>query len=239
MRSHALVVVFSLVIPMAAFSQKSAPKQPSPQAVEITAEPHHHLVLENEYVRVFSVEVAPKDATLLHRHRHDYVFVNLGNAEISNEVEGKASVKVTLQDGEAKFSQGDFAHIARNLGATPFRNIAVEFLQDAKMRNAPSNWDSAAPMKIQGGTQEILFAKDGARVSRIEMETAGFEPKHHHVGPHLVIAITDMEVRAESEDKTVSNVEMKAGEVQWVPGNITHTVTNVGSKPEKVVIIEF
>jgi quercetin dioxygenase-like cupin family protein len=107
------------------------------------------------------------------------------------------------------------------------------------MRNAPSNWDSAAPMKIQGGTQEILFAKDGARVSRIEMETAGFEPKHHHVGPHLVIAITDMEVRAESEDKTVSNVEMKAGEVQWVPGNITHTVTNVGSKPEKVVIIEF
>ena len=36
-------------------------------AVEITAEPAHHLALENEWVRVFQVEVAPHAATLLHR----------------------------------------------------------------------------------------------------------------------------------------------------------------------------
>ena len=42
--------------------------------VEITAEPSHHLALENNYVRVFKVEVAPHAATLMHRHRHDYVF---------------------------------------------------------------------------------------------------------------------------------------------------------------------
>ncbi len=233
MKSPAWMVLLPLMIATSVFAQTSAPKE-----VEITAEPHHHLVLQNEYVRVFSVEVSPKDATLLHRHRHDYVFVNLGTAEISNEVLGKAPVKVTLQDGDAKFSQGDFAHVARNIGATPFRNIAVEFMQDAKMRDEPSKWDTE-PAKIQGGTQEILFVKDGVRVSRVELETAGFEPKHHHVGPHLVIALTDIELRAESADKTASNLEMKAGEVKWVPGDITHTVTNVGSKPEKMVILEF
>ena len=57
--------------------------------VEITAEPHHHLALENQYVRVFKVDVPPHESTLMHRHRHDYVFVTLGASEVSNEVEGK------------------------------------------------------------------------------------------------------------------------------------------------------
>jgi hypothetical protein len=57
--------------------------------VEITAEPSHHLALENEFIRVFKVEVAPHASTLMHRHRHDYVFVTLGDAHVSNEVEGK------------------------------------------------------------------------------------------------------------------------------------------------------
>jgi quercetin dioxygenase-like cupin family protein len=205
MRSRALIVTFSVLVAVAAVAQKSAPTQTAPKEVEITAEPHHHLVLQNDYVRVFSVEVTPKDATLMHRHRHDYVYVTLGNAEISNEVAGKPAVKVTLQDGEAKFSAGDFAHIARNVGSTSFRNITVELLQDAKMRNEPSKWDNE-PMKMQGGTQEILFVKDGMRASRVELQTAGFEPKHHHSGPHLVIALTDLELRAESPDKTALNM---------------------------------
>jgi len=66
--------------------------------VEITAEPSHHLALENEYVRVFKVEVPAHAATLMHRHRHDYVYVTLGDAHLSNEVEGKPPVEVKLAD---------------------------------------------------------------------------------------------------------------------------------------------
>src|SRR5664279_4964352 len=88
--------------------------------VEITAEPSHHLVLENESVRVFKVEVAPKASTLMHWHRHDYVFVNLGNAHVSNQVEGKPPVKLALSDGETRFVPGNFAHVAKNLGDQPF-----------------------------------------------------------------------------------------------------------------------
>src|SRR5579863_1985186 len=98
--------------------------------VEITAEPHHHLLLENQQVRVWLAEVAPGDATLMHRHNHDYVFVSLGPNNVSNEVEGKQPVTLTMQDGEARFSPGGFAHIARDLASTPFRAIAIELLQD-------------------------------------------------------------------------------------------------------------
>src|SRR5215475_3150755 len=57
--------------------------------VAITAEPHHRLALENQYVRVFKVEIAPAEKTLMHRHEHDYIFVTLGPAEVSNEVKDK------------------------------------------------------------------------------------------------------------------------------------------------------
>lgn len=66
---------------------------PATETVEITAEPAHHLALANEQVRVFQVEVAPHASTLLHHHGHDYVFVTLGEAQISNEVAGKPPVE--------------------------------------------------------------------------------------------------------------------------------------------------
>src|SRR5437773_11820611 len=98
--------------------------------VEITSEPHHHMVLENQYVRAFKVEVAPHEATLMHRHRHDYMFVTLGATQVENDVAGKPPVSLKMGDGETRFTPGDFAHIAKNLSDTPFRNVTVELLQD-------------------------------------------------------------------------------------------------------------
>ncbi|HEY1263042.1 MAG TPA: hypothetical protein VGF06_05925, partial [Terriglobales bacterium] len=105
-------------------------------AVEITAEPAHHLALQNGYVRVFKVEAPPHAATLMHRHRHDYVFVTLGASEVSNEVEGKPPVTLKLPDGETRFVPGGFAHIARNLADTPFRNVTIELMQDEQARKS-------------------------------------------------------------------------------------------------------
>ena len=56
-------------------------------AVSIISEPRHHLVLENDYARVFKVDVPPHTSTLMHQHEHAYVYVVLGPAEIENEVQ--------------------------------------------------------------------------------------------------------------------------------------------------------
>ncbi|MGD0181066.1 MAG: hypothetical protein ABSC15_14735, partial [Terriglobales bacterium] len=126
--------------------------------VEITAEPHHHLLLENQQVRVWLAEVAPNDATLMHRHNHDYVFVSLGDANVQNEVEGKPPAMLKMQDGETHFSPGGFAHIARNQASTPFRAIAVELMQDeAAHKTPPPKWDEDRGLHVfTGGTQHIM-----------------------------------------------------------------------------------
>ena len=213
----------------------------APAEVEITNEPAHHLVLENPYVRVFQVEVPVKSATLMHRHRHDYISIALGDAEISNEVQGKAPVKVSMKDGEPRVTDGGFAHIARNLGNTSFRNVTIELMQDEKAKSSPpAKWDEERGMHVlHGGTEDIQLVKDGVRVVEIDLQIAGSIPKHHHPGPQLIVALTDLVLRSDAVGQKPSNLELKAGDVKWLGAGLTETETNVGQHEAKMVVLEF
>ncbi len=168
--------------------------------VEITAEPHHHLALQNPFVRVFKVELAPQAATLMHRHRHDYVFVTLGPSEVENDVQGKPSATLKLKDGDTYFLPGGFAHIAKNLSGQPFRNVTIEFMQDEKARKSPPpKWDEA----------------------------------------HLLVAVSDLEIRSDVVGQGPMPGHFKSGDVKWLPGGYSHTVTNVGKSEAKFITLEF
>jgi len=208
--------------------------------VMITAEPSHHLALENEYVRVFKVEVAPRQATLLHFHGHDYLFVTLGDSHVSNEVEGKQSVELTLPDGDTRFVPGNFAHVARNLSDQPFRNVTIELMQDEKMRNVPSPGPPNDGGKdFMGVRVKVIAARDGARISAVELQPGATVPSHHHDGPHLMVAVSDLDLRSDVEGMGPMPGRFKSGDVKWLPGGYTHTLTNMGSSVARMVTIEF
>jgi len=95
----------------------------------VPGEPHHHLKIENEYVRVYYVEAPPHESTLLHQHDHDYIYVSLGPSDVINAILNKPEIHLQLKDGETHFTRGGFAHVARNLADTPFRNITIELLK--------------------------------------------------------------------------------------------------------------
>jgi quercetin dioxygenase-like cupin family protein len=224
-----------LLLPLIALLAFAAPTE-----VEITAEPAHHLALENEYVRAFKVEIAPHAATLMHRHGHDYVYVTVGDAHISNDVEGKPPVDVKLADGDTRFTPGNFAHVAENLSDQPFRNITIELLQDEKGRSVPSHWpEDSGEKTFPGGHSKILFVKDGVRVSQVTLEPGATVPSHRHDGPHLVVAVTDLDLRSEVEGKGPVSTTAKAGDIKWLPGGYTHTVTNTGKQAARLVTLEF
>ncbi len=212
----------------------------SAQDVEITAEPHHHLALENEFVRVFKVDVPPHADTLMHWHRHDYVFVTLGASEVSNDVQGKPPVTLKLQDGETRFISGNFAHIARSLSDQPFRNVTIELLQDEKNRSRSESKSDRGVTILQGGTRDVLFVKDGVKTTDVQLNPGAIIPRHHHAYPHLVVAVTDLELKGDNADGTASSMmKLSAGDIQWVPAGATHTVTNVAKHPAHYIALEF
>ena len=209
--------------------------------VEITAEPSHHLALQNPFVRVFKVQVAPHAATLMHHHCHDYVFVTLGASEVENDVQGKPPVTLKLNDGDTHFLPGGFAHIAKNLSGKPFRNVTIEFMQDEKAhKSPPPKWNEERGMHIlEGGTQDILFVKDGVRASEITLQPGATLPKHHHAGPHLLVAVSDLEIRSDVVGQGPMLGYFKSGDVKWLPGGYSHTLTNVGKTEAKFITLEF
>ncbi len=219
--------------------------------VEITAEPHHYLLFTNDQVRVFNVELPPHSDTLLHRHRHDYIYVTLGDSEVVNAVQGKDPVTVKLQDGQTGFLSGGYAHIARNLSAQPFRNVTVEILQDEKLRHSPAHWDPAHPEDdrgldiLQGGTKEILFVKDGIRASEFELHPDAAIPAHPHSGPLLLIAINDLDLFT-TDPRTHGPPEpsptprhFRSGDSLWLPHGFGRPITNAGHTVAKFVTLEF
>ena len=228
---------FALVLPLFAsvlLAQTAAPE------VEITGEPSHHLAIENEHVRVFQVEVAPHSATLMHRHRHDYFFVTLGDSHVENAVAGKAPVDLKLADGETRFTAGDFAHIARNLSDQPFRNVTIELMEDSKTRTAPAPWPmEGGDREFSGGRIKVLYVRDGARVAMNELQPGATVPSHHHDGPHLLVAISNLEVRSDVEGQGPMPGNFKSGDVKWLPGGYTHTLTNTGKSVARFVTVEF
>jgi len=58
--------------------------------------------------------------------------------------------------------------------------------------------------------------KDGVRVSEIELQPGGMIPTHHHNGPHLLVAVTDLEVRSDVEGQGPMPGHFKAGAVKWL-----------------------
>ena len=99
--------------------------------IEVDEEPRHHLVIANEFVRAFAVEIAPHDRTLCHHHPNDYLLYIASDAEIVSAARGEDPKQLNYRDGECELSSAGLMHVVENLGDNPFRNIVVELLPRA------------------------------------------------------------------------------------------------------------
>lgn len=205
------------------------------KVVPITQEPSHHLVLENKYVRVFNVEVAPHFATRVHRHDYDYVFVTLGDSDVSNEKVHAEPVELKLKDGETHFTPGGFAHKAVNLAETPFHNITIEFVEPgmtsggAGTQSNPAN--SVGPLFRDSQTFGKIKLHEGTFLNG-EVSTCTGDGV---AGPQLLVPVSQFFVKSGKR----SNQLAKPGDVIWLnPGDCATIITR-GNYPARFVILDF
>ena len=173
------------------------------QPVEITSEPRHHLVFENEYVRVFDVTVAPKDTTLVHRHNHDYLFVTLGDSDVVSVRPGEKPVALLLKDGEVRFTPGNFAHAAINNSDRPFHNTTIELLKPSANVKTCTELCVTRQYKCPDGgglcpQSEKRISADQWTVSLVTLPPNARIEKHSHTMPHLVVAVSDLDLTSQA-----------------------------------------
>lgn len=139
--------------------------------VSIEEEPRHHLVLANDFVRAFAVEIAPRDRTLCHHHPHEYVLYVASDAEIVSAARDEAPKRLSYSDGECELSAAGLTHLVENLGERPFRNIVVELLpRVSELRRGASPGD--ADTEIAGFEARVteLLNEEKAAIFKLEIE---------------------------------------------------------------------
>jgi quercetin dioxygenase-like cupin family protein len=229
-----LISIF-LLLALAAVAQEAQ--------VEITSEPSHHLVLQNDWVRVFDVTIAPKTSSLVHRHRHDYMFVTLGDSDVTSVRVNEKPVQLVLKDGEAHFTAGGFAHAAINNSSRPFRNITIEMLTSATGERT-CNESCSVPLPCNSTAKsacpaaERLFLSDQWTATTVTLPPGAQIEEHTHMGPHLAVAVSDLHFLVKTPGRPDSEINTKVGDIAWVPPT-THTVINVGRQPARMVTLEF
>jgi quercetin dioxygenase-like cupin family protein len=120
----------SVEVNPAADVSKAAGTLADPVAVE--QEPHHHVVFENQYVRVLDVVLKPGETTLFHRHSLDNVAVQLSDATTKRQSAGQDWADAPVKDGSVGFFGGaktPYVHRIMNTGSSVFHVLDVEILR--------------------------------------------------------------------------------------------------------------
>src|SRR5438874_12101749 len=213
-----------------AFAQEITEK-----VVPITQEPSHHLVLENSYVRVFNVEVAPHFATRIHRHDYDYVFVTLGDSDVSNEKLHADPIELKLKDGETHFAPGGFAHKAVNLADTPFHNITIEFVEPGITTRAAGAKDTSVAASQFGGASSEAFGKIKLHQGTFLNGEVSTCMGDQLAGPQLLVPVSEFFVKTAAK----TNQAKRPGEVLWLNAGDCATIVTRGNLPARFVLLNF
>jgi len=230
----------------------------APVAVPIPKEPHHHLVLENEYVRVFRVSVPAHGATLLHQHDVPYLYVALGPADVVNAVQGKPEVHLVMADGQLGYSPGHFAHIARTDAGLVFNNVTIELLHPQRephnlcasiiagplgacpnTESVPSAWYSTL---LPGGSP--LFETD-----EIVAESGTIGPKSRYEDKRpavsaLLIAMDGSQIKVRPSRPAYAvqgepTENLRGGEVYWLPAGVRRSISARTLAPARFLLLSF
>jgi hypothetical protein len=221
----------------------------APTAVPLASEPHHQLVLENSYVRVYRVSIPAHSATLLHQHDLPYVSVSLGPADFVNAVTGRPEVHVVLADGQVGYSRGSLAHIARTDSGVVFNNVTIELLKpQGEPQNlcakivpggallAPSCPDASPDQKKEPSS--VPQFKTDEITAQLDSYGPGAQPVEIAARvPTLLVIATGSEIQRSGA--AIQKESVSAGSAIWLPAASRTIFSNQSGKPWTVLSLTF
>ncbi len=200
-----------------ALSACAAPHPSLPGALE----PHHHLRLQNGYVRVMETRLAPGEETLLHSHPIESVVVFLTDSEFRITNDDGTTKDERVEQGAVAFGASAIVHRTANIGSTTARVVTVEIFSTQPALDG-------AELPAPG---ETLIENDMARIVRVEALPR--EPVSLDA-PTPVVVVAEAPGALTTADGVFA---LKAGDARWcAPGPIGFR-TSTGASASAVVVM--
>jgi quercetin dioxygenase-like cupin family protein len=201
----------------------------APAAVPAAEEPHHHMALNNSYVRVLRVSIPAGDATLLHAHNVPYVYVSLGPGDFANAVAGKPEARVKTTDGQVAYSRGGFAHLVR---------ADAGILCDKIIPGDAGTCDLTGDAANAAVATRPLFETDEIRVYAVTVRRGSDLADKPHPQPGLLVATSGAAIKVTHVAGAAAQT-LHAGEMLWLPLGAEPKFTVEDGSEARLMLIAF
>lgn len=154
--------------------------------VPVSKEPRHHVVFENEKVRLLNVLLPPGDTTLYHEHSTPSVFISFTKTKTVSQLLHQTPVEGTSSAGTVWFEnlKPPHAKVHRvwNEDTASFHVMDVEIL-------AKGSGFSEKPLFLHDA--ELTINTAWARTYKIQLARSEQLTINEHTCPFLLVAIND------------------------------------------------
>ncbi len=211
-------------------------------------EPHHHLALHNDYVKVFNVQVAPGDSIILHSHDQDTIAIAIGDQMVTVGIPGKTIPPSKNADGQVRLQRAGYIHSTHVDGTTPYHTVAVELMQpQTNFHNVCAEILAGQPLNCAEGAAK----SSAAFASQPLLESNETTALLVRVLPHqsmklgdsaaseVVVALDAASISAGSSKEPKK--ELQPGDFVWIEGRSGHgrVYQNQGDKEARFIQILF
>ena len=199
-------------------------------------EPHHHLVFQNDLVRVLRVLIPGGDSTLWHEHNFDYIVLTLNGSKVRVEVAGDPQATAGTMETKSlrfvKYAGQHFVHRVANTDSVLNHQIDFEIIPPMPGGFGVSDRSAAPQHKIE-------IDNDRIRAWRIQLAPGEIANAIVQKAPGLQFVVSGeriLETNAEGQGKEAT---VRPGDFAWLPSSTSRSLTNAGSSPLELVEVEL
>lgn len=206
-----------------------------PQAIPANQDRYHHVIFQNDVVRLMRVLIPPGESTGWYGHAHDYVVTVLRGGKTQIETEGVAGAieadMLTDSVDYGAYQEKPTVQRITNAGASLNDQVAFEIL-----RQAPGNFGKAD----RSAAKDFAMVLDNERVRawRLKLDPGLSTPVFTQNGPGLRVVLAGDRLIETKPGEIGREMELRAGDANFtLPA--TQTLTNAGDVPLDLIDFEL
>lgn len=193
----------------------------------------YKIELDNQWVRVLRLKLAPGETTSTHVHQN-VVAVLLTDVRVAVTNADGTTQQINRKAGDVLYQPGMPAHGEQNMSDQPLEVVLVELKPGAAGDSAPVTLD---PVTLDPDHHPVLIDNPRLRVIRTILEPRLKSPMHEH--PHYVVVyLTELHTTMKMADGREVDNPRRPGEVAWRDA-LKHETENIGEKTAVEIQIEL
>jgi mannose-6-phosphate isomerase-like protein (cupin superfamily) len=200
--------------------------------------PQSKEIFRNHRVTVSTLELAPRESTKSPRAR-DFLVVFINDGRIQNKLLSRKLLTDQVDAGEVRYQKANSPFTITNEGDTPLHLVFVDFTEpQGKLEKLGTRSHTCDPGSATACWDEHnLFCTKRVCVEDVVIAANTITHKHSHATDHMMVAVSDYELKDEVEGKGTVIRTRKSGEMEYIPAGITHQITNSGKAPAHFTVV--